>query len=274
MTTRIRFFGIAAFEITTSQGQVILIDPFLDENPASPVRVADLQRVDLVLATHLAVDHLGDTAAIARRFGCPVVCGPEVKAFLTQQGVDAGQIRTVPWGGQVNPAGIRVRAVECHHTSFRKAPDGQYLCGQPVGFIVYADPGVRIYHSGDTAIFSDLKLIGELYRPNIGLMCACELEKDYLESLGLKDHYGNEMSGDEGALAASWLGVEVAILCHYLKAGDQEDIRKFFAILEKPGAQRGAGRGPGEKPLTLPLALQPGEVFEYDGQGGRHAPER
>lgn len=259
MTTRIRFFGIAAFEITNSQGQVILIDPYLDDNPASPVRVHDLQRVDLVLVTHLALDHLGDTAAISRQFGCPVVCGPEVKAFLTQQGADPDLIRTLPWGGQVNPRGIRVRAVECHHTSFRQAPDGRYLTGQPLGFILYADPGVRIYHSGDTAIFSDLKLIGELYRPNIGLLCACELEKDYLERLGLKDHYGNEMSGDEGAMAATWLGLDAAIICHYLKANGQEDVQKFFAILEN--------RSRGDGPLPKPIALQPGEVFEYTYQG-------
>jgi len=259
MTTRIRFLGVAAFEITNSQGQVILIDPYLDDNPASPVRVRDLQRVDLVLATHLALDHLGDTAAISKQFGCPVVCGPEVKAFLTQQGADPGLIRTLPWGGQVNPRGLRVRAVECHHTSFRQAPDGQYLTGQPLGFILYADPGVRIYHSGDTAIFSDLKLIGELYRPNIGLLCACELEKDYLDQLGLKDHYGNEMSGDEGALAAIWLGLEVAIICHYLKASGQEDIRKFFNLIENRGSVEG--------PLPKPLALQPGEAFEYTHQG-------
>ena len=260
MTTRIRFLGIAAFEITNSAGQVILIDPFLDENPASPVKTGDLTRADLVLVTHLAYDHLGDAAAISKKFSCPVVCGPEVKIFLSQQGADPNLIRTVPWGGQVNPSGIRVRAVECHHTSFRKAPDGQYLSGPPLGFILYADPGVRIYHSGDTAIFSDLKLIGELYRPNIGLLCACEIEKEYLEKLGLKDHYGNEMNGDEGALAAIWLGLEVAILCHYLKADDQEDLRKFFAILES--------RCSGEPPLARPLALQPGEVFEYPGREG------
>jgi len=260
MTTHIRFLGIAAFEITNSLGQVVLIDPFLDENPASPLKVDDLKRVDLILVTHLAYDHLGDAAAISKKFSCPVVCGPEVKVFLTQQGVDPDLIRTVPWGGQVNPAGIRVRAVECHHTSFRKAPNGEYLSGQPLGFILYADPGVRIYHSGDTAIFSDLKLIGELYRPNIGLLCACEIEKGYLEHLGLKDHYGNEMNGDEGALAAIWLGLEVAVICHYLKAGNQDDLRKFFAILEN--------RCSGEPPQTRPVALQPGEVFEYEGREG------
>ncbi len=257
MATIIRYFGIAAFEITNSAGKVILIDPFLDENPASPLKVSDLSRVDLVLVTHLAYDHLGDAAAICQKFHCPVVCGPEVKVFLSQQGLDPGLIRTVPWGGRVDPAGILVRAVECRHTSFRQAPDGQYLSGQPLGFILYADPGVRIYHSGDSAIFSDLKLIGDLYKPNVGLLCACEIEKWYLEKLGLKDHYGNEMNGDEGALAANWLGLEYAIICHYLKAGEQEDIRKFFSVLE--------GLRAGNEALAKPYALNPGEVFEYPG---------
>lgn len=257
MKTKIRFLGVAAFEITNTQGNVILIDPFLDENPASPVKAADLKRVDLVLITHLAYDHLGDAAEIVNRFKCPVVCGAEVKVYLTQKGVDSSLIRTVPWGGQVNPRGIRVRAVECHHTSFRKAPNGEYLTGNPLSFILYADPGVRIYHSGDTAIFSDLKLIGELYQPNIGLMCACEIEKDYLEKLGLMDHYGNEMNGDEGALAAMWLRLEYAIICHYLKVKDHPDIDRFFAILQN--------RCSDEKPYTRPLALNPGETFEYEG---------
>jgi L-ascorbate metabolism protein UlaG (beta-lactamase superfamily) len=258
MTTKIRFLGIAAFEITNSRGQVILIDPYLDENPASPVKVADLERVDLVLVTHLASDHLGDAAVIQQRFDCPLVCGPEVKVFLEQQGANPEMIRKVPWGGQVNPLGIRVRAVECRHTSFAQAPDGQYLSGQPLGFILYADPGVRIYHSGDTAIFSDLRLIGELYKPNIGLMCACEIEQEYLEAHGLKDHYGNEMNGDEGALASMWLGLEYAIICHYMDPEGRPDVEKFMRILQSRHSDEG--------PLVKPLALRPGEIFEYQGR--------
>lgn len=258
MTTRLRFLGIAAFEITSEQGQVILIDPCLSDNPASPLQVQDLERVDLVLVTHLAMDHLGNAAAISMKFRCPVVCGPEVAVFLTQQGADPGLMRTLPWGGQSNPRGIRVRAVECHHTSFRQAPNGQYLSGQPLGFIVYPDPGVRIYHSGDSAIFSDLKLIGELYKPNIGLIAACELENEYLQSLGLKDHIGNEMNGDEGAMAALWLGVEYAIICHYLDPEGREDVQKFITIL--------SNRFSDDTPLVKPLALRPGEVFEYRGR--------
>jgi L-ascorbate metabolism protein UlaG (beta-lactamase superfamily) len=251
MSTQIRFLGIAAFEIINSSGQVILIDPFLDENPASPVNAADLERVDLILVTHLAYDHLGDAAAIAKRLNSIVVCGPEVKIFLTQQGLDGNQVRTLPWGGQVNPLGIRIRAVECHHTSFRMSPEGHYLSGQPLGFILEAEPGVRLYHSGDSAIFSDLKLIGELYQPNIGFFCACEIEKEYLEKLGLYDHCGNEMSGDEGAIAAKWMGVEYAIICHYLDPEGRDDIAKFFETLRNLGYEGKA------------MALKPGEIITY-----------
>ena len=258
MTTQIRFLGLAAFEITNSQGQLILIDPCLSDNPASPVQVDDLHRVDLVCVTHLAVDHLGDAAAISKKFGCPVVCGPEVAVFLVQQGADPNLMRTLPWGGQSNPNGIRVRAVECHHTSFRQAPNGQYLSGQPLSFILYTDPGVRIYHSGDSAIFSDLKLIGELYRPTIGLICACELEAEFLERFGLRDHIGNEMNGDEGALAAMWLGVDVAIICHYLKPEGHEDVRKFINILEC--------RNSDSTPLVKPMVLRSGEMITYNGR--------
>ncbi len=250
MSTTMRFLGIAAYEITLGDGRVILVDPCIDANPACPVTVDDLERVDLVLVTHLAADHLGDAAAIAMKFQCPVVCGAEVKYFLCCQGVDRKQIRTVPWHGQVNPLGIRVRSVPSMHSSMAIAPDGQWLSGQPMGFIIYADDDCRIYHSGDSAIFSDLKLIGRLYRPNVGLLCACELEEEYLHSLGIEDHYGNEMSGDEGALAAQWLGLEYALCCHYLSPDDRADVEKFTAMLRSMDGPK-------------PVILHPGQVFTY-----------
>jgi L-ascorbate metabolism protein UlaG (beta-lactamase superfamily) len=77
--TKIRFFGVAAYEIVTNAGHRILLDPYVDDNPGSPVKSHELERVDLILVSHAAFDHLGDTEAIAKRTGAPVVCGGEVK---------------------------------------------------------------------------------------------------------------------------------------------------------------------------------------------------
>ncbi|MBN1285025.1 MAG: MBL fold metallo-hydrolase [Anaerolineae bacterium] len=254
MSTQIEFLGIAAFRITLPDARVVLIDPCLRANPASPIQPGDLARVDLMLVTHLAADHMSDAPEIAKRFGCPVVCGKEVAYFMQQHGVEKSQFRALPWHGQVNPSGIRVRSVPSMHHSVGLAPDGTWLCGTPMGFILYVDAQTRIYHSGDTAIFSDLKLIGELYQPTVGLLCACELEHDYLESLGLQDHYGNEMSGDEGALAAAWLGVDYALCCHYLNPEGREDVARFVSALKARASEPGAPQ---------PVILKPGEVFVY-----------
>jgi hypothetical protein len=89
---------------------------------------------------------------------------------------------------------------------------------------------------------------------HLGYDAFCELEREYLESLGLQDHFGNEMNGDEGALAAMWLGLEYAIICHYLSPEGREDVRKFFNILESRHSDEG--------PLVKPLALRPGQASE------------
>ena len=123
-----------------------------------------------------------------------------------------------------------------------------------MGFILHASEDCRIYHSGDSALYSDLKLIGMRYRPTVGLLCACELEQEYLVSLGIKDHAGNEMSGEEGALAAMWLGLEYALCCHYLSPKDQPDVDKFVSVLGSMGGPK-------------PVVLGPGQVFTYPSDG-------
>jgi L-ascorbate metabolism protein UlaG (beta-lactamase superfamily) len=255
LTTQIRFFGVAAYEIVTSQGQHILIDPFLDENPGSPLKSHELDRVDLILVSHAAVDHLGDTEAIARRTGAPVICGGEVRAYLMAKGIPGGQIRATTWGIAVEVAGVRVQPVECHHWSQIQMPDGTFASGVPMAFVVYADPGVRFYHYGDTALFSDLKLIAELYQPTIG----CVGIANPVEILHRFDMPGRmltaEMSPREGALAARWLGLETVFPCHYIDP-DCDDVRDFEQHLD-------AARERGER-VPKSVVLKPGDVFAVE----------
>jgi L-ascorbate metabolism protein UlaG (beta-lactamase superfamily) len=248
--TRIRFFGVAAYEIVTRDGRRILIDPFLDENPGSPVRSDQLERVDLILVSHAAFDHLGDTEKIARRTGAPVVCGGEVKAFLSAKGIPESQVRATTWGIAVEVAGIQVQPVECHHWSQLRMPDGTYASGVPMSFVVHADRGVRFYHYGDTAIFGDLKLIGELYRPTIGCVGIANPVEILARVSGPGRLLTAEMSPHEGALAARWLGLDQVLPCHYIDP-DCDEVREFLAELADAHAR-------GER-VPAPVVLAPGD---------------
>lgn len=247
MATQIRFFGYASFEVVTSKGLRIIIDPYLDASEVSPVRSADLDRVVLVLVTHGAWDHIGDSAKIALRCGCPVICGPEVKEALVSQGVPAEQVLSVAWGLGVDFRGLRLRPVESHHTSKALLADGRWAAGFPTGFVIYADEQTRIYHMGDTALFGDLRLIGEVYRPNVALV---HVSLPDSAKAGDARVVTGEMTPYEAALACQWLQAEYAIPCHFLDP-DCDDVRAFVGLLETMAVDG--------KPKTKPIVLRPGE---------------
>ncbi len=252
MTPTIRFFGVAAYELVSSTGKRILIDPFLDDNPGSPVGSTELANPDLILVSHAAFDHLGDTEQIAHRTGAPVVCGGEVKAYLMAKGIAPEQIRATTWGIAVEVNGIKVQPVECHHWSQIKMPDGTFASGVPMAFIVELAPDVRFYHYGDTAIFSDLKLQAELYQPTIG----CIGIANPLEILPRNPMPGRmisaEMNPREGALAAQWLGLQTVFPCHYVDPSCPE-INEFHDHLAR--AQAGGATVP------VSVVLKPGQTF-------------
>jgi L-ascorbate metabolism protein UlaG (beta-lactamase superfamily) len=253
MPTKIRFFGVAAYELVTPDGKHILVDPFLDENPGSPVKSPQLERVDLIIVSHAAADHLGDTEALARRTGAPVICGGEVKAYLMAKGISDKQIRATTWGIAVEVAGVKVQPVECHHWSQIRMPDGTFASGVPMAFVIYAAPDVRFYHYGDTAIFSDMQLQAELYRPNIG----CVGIANPVEILHRWPMPGRmltaEMSPREGALAAQWLGLDTVFPCHYINP-DCDEVREFNGLLED--ARRKGKRVPKS------VVMKPGDIYE------------
>lgn len=251
---RLRFFGVAAYELIHQNGRRIMVDPYLDDCPGNPVKADDLERVDLVLVSHAAIDHLGDTEQIARKHGCPVVCGGEVKAYLMARGLPASQIRATTWGIKVRVADVEIQPVECHHWSQIRMPDGTFASGVPMAFVVDLGGGHRFYHYGDTALFSDLKLQAELYRPTIGALgIANPLE--ILHRFPMPgEMLTSELSPREGVLAAEWLGLKTVLPCHYIDPDNNPDLKEFERLHSLAKA--------GGRPVGDSIVLRPGEWLE------------
>lgn len=258
VTTRMRFHGVAAYEILTHDGMRILLDPFLDQNPGAATRSDGFDHVDLVVVSHAAFDHLGDTDKIAARYGCPVVCGGEVKAWLMDRGIPATQIRATTWGIRVKVAGIEIQPLECHHWSQIRLRDGSFISGVPMAFIVYVG-GLRFYHYGDTAIFSDLKLQAELYKPNVGCIGIANPQ----EILHLNPMPGEMLTGEmspyEGVLATQWLGLETVLPCHYITLDGDADVAAYMRHHADVVA-----RG---EPIAEPHLLRAGDWIAFDDDG-------
>jgi L-ascorbate metabolism protein UlaG (beta-lactamase superfamily) len=227
VSTRLRFFGAAGYEIISPTHR-ILIDPFLSENPRAPVQPDELETPDVILVSHAAFDHLGDTAAIAKRTGAPVVCDGGVRQLLLDQGVDGDRVQATTWGIVTEVAGLVIRPVECHHWSAGQLSNGDWAIGNPIAFIVETEPGVRIYHYGDTCVF-DMRLIGELYRPTVGLL-GCTVPRELLARVpGPGRFLTGEMDADEAARVAEMLGLQLAVACHYLEP--DAEVARFLELV-------------------------------------------
>lgn len=161
MPITITWLGHNAWSIDTGEHR-LLIDPFLDDSPTSPVKAADVE-ADYILLSHGHGDHLGDTVAIAKRTGATVITNYEISLWLTGQGpngqgLDEGHaIGMSPGGGMDLPFG-HVKMTRADHSS--SLPDGSYG-GVPLGMVLTID-GKRIYFACDTALFLDMKLIGDI----------------------------------------------------------------------------------------------------------------
>jgi L-ascorbate metabolism protein UlaG (beta-lactamase superfamily) len=229
VSTRLTYFGAAGYEIV-GPAHRILIDPFLSENPKAPLSPDELEAPDVILVSHAAFDHYGDTAAIARRTGAPIVCDAAVRALLLDEGVPSGQVQATTWGIVTEVAGLEIRPVECHHWSAGQLSNGQTVVGNPIAFLVETEPGVRIYHYGDTCVF-DMRLIGELYRPTVGLL-GCTVPRELLERVpGPGRFLTGEMDADEAARVAEMLQLRIAVACHYLERDAEVD--RFLELVPR-----------------------------------------
>ncbi len=177
--TEVLWLGQAAMRITTPGGKVIVIDPFLTKNPKTPEKwknLDELGKVDLILVTHAHGDHLGDAPALAKKTNAPVY-GP---AGLNQSMITLGILPPelsprMNKSGTITPLGldIKITMVHAEHSSElvwhnpATDKDETHVGGEPVGFIIELENGFKIYHMGDTALFGDMKLYGEYYKPDL-----------------------------------------------------------------------------------------------------------
>ncbi|WP_042886038.1 metal-dependent hydrolase [Cupriavidus necator] len=181
--TEVLWLGQAAFRITTPGGKVIVIDPWLTTNPKTPAGFKPLQalgKVDLILVTHAHSDHLGDAPALAQLNNAPIYNGGGMGQSLISLGmVPAALVQRFGKTGTVmpfGPTGPKITAVHAEHSSelALKNPttgkDETHYGGEPVGYIIEMENGFRIWHMGDTGLFGDMRLIGDLYKPDVVLI--------------------------------------------------------------------------------------------------------
>lgn len=194
----ITWLGHAAVLVTTPKGTEILIDPFLEHNPKYPKGYKLPEKLDLLLLTHGHSDHISDAVSVAKKHHPQVVAIYELAEWIGSKGVENSMSMNV--GGSYKYKDVTVSMVDARHSS--AIQDGKELRygGEAAGFIVAAEGAPVIYHAGDTSVFSDMRLIGELYKPEIGL-------------LPIGDHY--TMGPRAAAKAADFLGVKTVIPIHF-----------------------------------------------------------
>jgi L-ascorbate metabolism protein UlaG (beta-lactamase superfamily) len=251
MTTTITYHGISTYEVVGPNGRVVF-DPFLDGSPAAIVSADDLETPDVILTSHAAWDHMASASRLALRTGAPIVCGSDTAALLRQDGVPDSQLRVTTWGIRAQFGDIVVRPVPCAHWSQAKLADGQIITGVPMAFVVEFEPGVRVYHFGDSAITQEMSLIGKLHKPTVGLLGVSQPWSLVAEGGGTV--VTGEMSPDEAALAAEMLGVKYAVATHY-ESIDDPAVASFLAAVpthDTTGAR-------------VPLAMVAGQQLVIDG---------
>ena len=154
MATQITWLGHNCWSIETA-GKTVLLDPFLNDSPTAPTK-ADAVKADFILLSHGHEDHVGDSIAIAKRTGAPVIANFEVTQWLKKKGVAGDKLVAMnPGGGIQQPFG-HVKFTIAHHSS--SMPDGSYG-GVPGGFLLGLND-CRVYFACDTALFLDMKVIG------------------------------------------------------------------------------------------------------------------
>jgi L-ascorbate metabolism protein UlaG (beta-lactamase superfamily) len=212
---QLQYLSNSGFLLTTEEEKRVVIDPYLTGNPAAPFGPDKILPVDLIIVSHAAFDHLGDAFYLAKRDNASLVCDYLVRQLAYAEGLSKEQVKSCSYGGTVDREGVSLRVLQSMHTSYVVDDTGHTSTGIPLAFLVSTPKGVRIYHAGDTCLLGDMKLIGQLYRPHIGLIPVGAASPEY----------GKDLPPAEAAQAAQWIGCELAIPMHYC---DPQDPAEFI----------------------------------------------
>ena len=200
MPLSITWLGHSTFILGLPNGKRIITDPWLG-NPNCPPAFAKPEAVkplDLIVVSHGHSDHIGDVVPVARATGAPVVCMFEIGLYLAEKGLQ--NVRDMGIGGTQEVAGVRVTMTAAMHSG--SIVDGGKIVylGGAAGLVLRAPGTPTIYFAGDTGLFGDMKMIGEIYKPAIAF-------------LPIGDLY--TMGPDTAAIAARWLGVRQVVPMHW-----------------------------------------------------------
>jgi L-ascorbate metabolism protein UlaG (beta-lactamase superfamily) len=165
---RITWYGHSTFLIQTPGGKRVVFDPWLADNPACPQAMKKPPRADVVLVSHGHTDHMGDVVPVARESGAAVVAVFELCEWLRRKGLS--NLHPMNKGGSLQVAGLRVTMTDARHSSGYVDNGQMTYMGEPAGYVVRLEDGVTLYFAGDTALFGDMRLIGEMHRPDIAFL--------------------------------------------------------------------------------------------------------
>ncbi len=224
--TKITWLGHATFRIQTPAGKIIYLDPWVMGNPMCPEKEKTVKHVDVMLCTHGHFDHIGDAVEIAKKHEPKVVGIPELCGWLKKKGVK--NTAEMNKGGTQTVDDIRVTMVHADHSCGIQDGDDLVYGGEACGYVVEFAGGLKIYHAGDTNVFGDMKIIHELYAPDIAM-------------IPIGDHY--TMGPREAAYACNLLKAKTVIPMHFGTfpplLGRPSDLKKLVSAVEivemKPG---------------------------------------
>lgn len=199
MTTRtITYAGHSAVFVDIGD-QTIAIDPWLRGNPLCPQSLQSPKKLNTIVLTHGHSDHAGDAVRVANATGATIAATYELAMIMIAEGVPAEKVAPMNKGGSITLGGVEIRLTNAYHSSSYDTKDGTIYAGEACG-VILSGGGTHLFHAGDTSLFTDLKLIGDTYRPDIAL-------------LPIGDRF--TMGPKEAATAASWVRCKLAIPIHY-----------------------------------------------------------